>query len=260
MMPQEALPGFNVHLPICPGCKEPAPVLGQVVPAPSSAYLCRTCTLAYPIPQDVFVEADNRIGIGLQPSMDYAAARECYHSHSQVLEELAKGCMYTLEDVDAGDRLPCMTDDDLWLMNAYGVSGRGWQRDIKVIFERTVSCRRCRNRLKYVAGQRAASSRWIAQHSDGTMTAHTRSMPLCARCGCAHDHRTLSGDSHAYCVRCDDELSVERLLQHKGIFGADDDETILDRLQSAFPELFERGVLPDYWFTLRAKANSLRGE
>lgn len=244
------LPGFDIHLPICPGCKRPVSMLGQVVPAPSSAYLCRDCTLRYPFP-DVFEVGNNSIGIVLKQGAEWAAAREQYHAHIKVLEELKRGCMHSLDDVSDDDYLPCMTDDDLWIMNAYSISGRGWQRDILVNFERTRQCRRCMNRLRYVVSQREQAASWIAHHRDGTATAYTRGLPVCARCGCVHDRQSLSGDYEQYCQRCEDEVSVESLFQHRGIFGGDDDESVLDRLQAAFPGLFERGVLPDMWFVLR---------
>jgi len=38
---------------------------------------------------------------------------------------------------------------------------------------------------------------------------------------------------------------------NRGIFGGDDDETILDRIQRAYPGLFENGVMPERWFELR---------
>lgn len=47
--------------------------------------------------------------------------------------------------------------------------------------------------------------------------------------------------------------AVEALWRNRGLFGADDPESVLDRLYRAFPDLFERGVLPDYWFELMHK-------
>lgn len=239
------LPGFDVHLPICPGCKRAVPMLGQWSPTPSSAYLCRKCSIRYPMP-DVFTPTDNSIGMGLLQGAEHAPSREQYHAHSQVLEELAKGCIHTLDDVSAEDYLPCMQDDDTWIMNAYGVSGRGWQRDIEVDFERTHRCRRCRNRLHYIVSQRQQSERWIAQHRDGTNTAHTANLPVCHQCGTA-----LKDGEETYCQQCVDEHTVMSFWNNRGIFGGDDDETILDRIQRAYPGLFENGVMPERWFELR---------
>lgn len=78
------------------------------------------------------------------------------------------------------------------------------------------------------------------------------SIPVCDRCGHAHDHWHIS-DYAAYCQRCDDELAVEVYWRGKGTILIGDDEEILDRLHRIAPELFERGVLPDYWFALRVR-------
>ena len=75
------------------------------------------------------------------------------------------------------------------------------------------------------------------------------SMPVCERCGKAHDNWII-GDYSSYCQRCNDELSAESLYGMRKIFGDDDIETILDRVYRSHKELFERGVLPDYWFKL----------
>lgn len=252
-----SLPGFeDMNLPICPGCKRPSAIVGQWAPEPSAAYLCRDCTLRYP-PPDVFTPAKNSIGVGLQQDMSYAPERQQYHVRSQVLEELNKGCRHTLDDVaiDAygNDCLPCMGDDDLFGMNAYGVSGMGFQRPIEVIFERTRTCRRCRNRLLYVVSQRQQTATWIARHRDGTSTARTVGLPICHDCGRVHDRvNSISGDPATYCQECEDEHHVQSLWIHRnGVFGNDDVEGVMDRLEKAFPELFERDVLPRRWFELR---------
>lgn len=79
-------------------------------------------------------------------------------------------------------------------------------------------------------------------------------LPFCHRCGWVHDRHTLDGlHYHGHCQQCADEMAVETLWQMRGIFGEDDDETILDRIYRSHAELFERGLLPDAWFRLRAE-------
>lgn len=77
------------------------------------------------------------------------------------------------------------------------------------------------------------------------------SMPICERCGQVHDHKSLV-DYAAYCQRCDDELSVERYLEmlaHRQM----DDETALDHLYQYRRELFDRGVLPDFYYIVKLR-------
>jgi hypothetical protein len=78
------------------------------------------------------------------------------------------------------------------------------------------------------------------------------SMPVCERCGRLHDNWNI-GDYGAYCQRCDDELHAETLFKMRKIFAGDDVETIMDRIYISHRGLFERGVLPGYWFKLMLK-------
>ena len=158
----------------------------------------------------------------------------------------------TRADIDEHDNLPCMAENDLYLLTAYGTSGRGWQRPIDASGCR-LDCPRCQNRLRYVIEQRRQTILIKARMAERVGAVHTVSLPLCARCGAAHDRRTLSGDAATYCQHCDDLNAVESFWKYRGIFGSDDDETILDRIQKSHPGLFERGVLPDLWFLLQAK-------
>lgn len=241
----------GVQRPICSGCKRDVTVLAQWAPG-SRIYLCRECVTRYSAP-DVFVPHDNRIGAGLQQTPDYAKQRELYHSRLHALEEIQKGCVYTVADIDEQDNLPCMVNNDLFTLAHYGTSGRGWQRPIDASGCR-MDCPRCQNRLRYVMQQRSATINFKERMR--AALSQTASLPICSRCGNAHDHRTLSGDAAAYCQRCDDLNAVESFWNYRGIFGGDDDETILDRIQKSHPGLFERGVLPDAWFMLRTKEQS----
>ena len=245
------LPLFDdVRRPICMGCKrEVTPPLGQWSPS-GNLCLCRDCTARYSPPADVFVPHDNRIGVGLQQGMEYAKQREQYHSRLHALEELDKGCVYTVADIDEHDNLPCMVNNDLFTLAHYGTSGLGWQRPIDASDCRW-DCPRCRNRLRYVVQAQREVGLFKARMREGTI--YTASLPICDRCGEVHDHRTRSGDAAPYCQHCEDLNGVESFWNYRGIFGGDDDETILDRIQRSHPGLFERGVLPDAWFQLKAR-------
>lgn len=81
-------------------------------------------------------------------------------------------------------------------------------------------------------------------------------LPVCRRCGQAHSRMWNDGTNYwTTCQRCEDELRVEALYQVRGVFGPDrdDPEAIMDRLVKGWPEVFERGVLPDYWYALMLK-------
>ena len=248
------LPLFTgIQRPICPACKRECAILGQWAPG-SRLYVCQTCMSVY-APPNVFIANGNSIGVGLRQEAFYAPEREQYHRRSQALEELAKGCIYTVDDIDPDDYLPCMRENDLWMMVEYHVSPLAMRRPIYV--DQRLGCPRCKNRLRYVMQQR---QQVITFKDRMKSTLHqTSSLPICARCGAVHDHKTLSGDAAPYCQPCEDLNAVESLWKNKGIFGGDDDETTLDRLERAFPQLFERGVLPDQWFRLKLEAGKKPG-
>lgn len=76
--------------------------------------------------------------------------------------------------------------------------------------------------------------------------------PFCERCG--HPHTRFNLSTYAvHCQRCADELTVESFWSRRNspIFANDDDEGVMDRIYRSHPELFERRVLPNYWFTLK---------
>lgn len=94
-----------------------------------------------------------------------------------------------------------------------------------------------------------ASKAWVSPYDVRQLA-----MPVCPRCGLPHVrmYTSLAGvvDYETHCQRCDDELSVETLWRLRRIWGNADVEDLLDKFYKRSPELFERGVLPDYWFTL----------
>lgn len=234
--------------PICPGCKQPASILGQWGPGDKS-YLCKSCTERWGNPADLFVPHSNCVGVGLQQGTEYTQQRQRYQSLAQSLFELRRGCSLTLEAWTEERGLPCERDRQA--------------RD---------GCKRCMNLMKYETGVKMAAASWAAKTGTNPALAmshanrydpmmnrairpsYTLSFPLCHRCGHAPDRKSISGDARVYCQRCDDELEVESYQRNKGIFeNPEDDEAILDKLHRLRRELFERGVLPDYWYTVKEK-------
>jgi hypothetical protein len=78
-------------------------------------------------------------------------------------------------------------------------------------------------------------------------------IPICHRCGRVHD-RMLIHTYASYCQQCDDEWTVEMFFEARNKIFQGDDEGALDRLYRSHPGLFERGVLPNLWFTLLGRA------
>jgi rRNA maturation protein Nop10 len=98
------------------------------------------------------------------------------------------------------------------------------------------------------ADRQAQYGRWL-HRARLNNCAYTLSMPICKRCGCAHNW-WIGSDFSEFCQNCHDLNDVDALWRCRAIFGSDDDESALDRLYQAHPGLFERGVLPDRWFEL----------
>ncbi len=235
--------------PVCPGCKTAVPVLGQWSPGDKS-YLCKNCTLRHGVPIEVFAPSGNSVGVGLNASRDYAPQRARYQSLAESLIQLRRGCVMTLDTWTEEHGLPCEKDRQL----RHG-------------------CKRCLNLVKYDTRVKMAAVTWAlnngtdpalavahANRYDVMMVRATRpafslAFPLCHRCAQLHDHKSLSGDARVYCQQCDDELEVEAFVKNRGIFeNPDDDEAILDKLFRLRHELFERGVLPDYWYQVKRRA------
>lgn len=240
---QHGLPSMDMR-PVCPACKKPAPVLGEWSPS-ERTFLCQECTRRLPCPIEAFEITDNSAGAGLRKEREYAPQREDYHRKVAVLLELRKGCIHTLDDLDENLSLPCM-NNDLWLAAEYGAARAFQARDIQC--EMWTGCKRCKNRLRYVTQQLQQVIKVRANRNG--VKAWQVGLPVCRRCGCAHNNRYSTGQMKDTCQRCEDELTVESFWRHKGIFGGDDVESIMDRIQRSHPELFERQVLPDYWFKL----------
>lgn len=210
--------------PICPACKQVTDLLGQWSPG-DSVFICRDCNARHSAP-DVFVPHDNSKGVGLDQSMTLAAnaGRAEYHKWINILSDLNRGCVYTFDDVSDGGYLPChpVMDEQCW-----------------------ANCKLCIRRARNISkGGRYGRM--------GQLLPVTYSFPICDRCGCVHDHRYEHfAGTQAYCQECDDKNTVESFWRLQGIFDGDDDEAVMDRLHRVYPDLFVRGVLPDYWYQLR---------
>jgi hypothetical protein len=221
MMKQLILPGFDkeVGVYICPLCDQPATVFGQFSPLLPWG-VCRECCIKYPYPVELFVPSTRRNKdhepLMIDPAPDKAALRELR--------------------IQLDEMLRCAVDPT---------------RIERPIVKYNISGLELRNPIR--RSRMATFNKW-AWHARQNLKVHQMSLPYCERCGCAHDrqYEMLPGrlDYWSKCQRCADEESVEALWRLKGIFGNDDAEAILDRLYKSHRELFERGVLPDYWFEL----------
>lgn len=212
--------GFEASDPVfvCPLCGEPATLFGQYSPIHRWC-LCRACSLQYPYPVELFVPSTRRNADTNPLMIDPTSLSELRERRIQ-LDEMVRCAI----DPARAER-PIIK---------YNLSGLELYNPIR--------------RSKVHQYQR-----WHAE-AKRRLSHRQMQLPMCQRCGCAHDrtYEMLPGatDYWSHCQRCDDEISVEALFRHRGIFGKDDVESILDRIHASTPELFERGVLPDYWFAL----------
>lgn len=87
------------------------------------------------------------------------------------------------------------------------------------------------------------------------MTDYQMRMPICKRCGKVHDH-FLEFVYSALCQECHDHWIVETFASAAAAQRMTDAEA-LDFLRPRRPELFERGVLPDYLLIVREHAKEI---
>ncbi len=221
---QYDLPGFQVtEAYICPLCNQPARLFGQYSPLLPWG-VCRACSIKYPYPEDLFVPSTRRNRDKEPLMIDPAPEKAAQRALRVELEEMLR-CAVDPSRIER----PVVK---------YNISGLELRHPVR------------RSKAhKYNAMMQSARFR---------LTYRQVSLPTCRRCGCVHDryYEMLPGvgDYKSTCQRCNDEEAVESFWNHKGIFGQDDDETILDRIYKSHPDLFERGVLPDYWFILKGRS------
>lgn len=223
-MKQLVLPEFDgVMTPeyTCPLCGQVATLFGQYSPLFDWG-VCRACSERYPYPVELFVPNTrrNRDREPLMIDPTPGPAMDALREHRIQLDEM----------------LRCAVDPSRLArpIVKYNLSGLELRWPIR------------RSRMR-AFNQMA----WRAQQA---LANRQMRLPYCERCGRAHDrsYEMLPGrvDYWTKCQRCADEEAVEALWRVRGIFGADDAESILDRLYRSQPELFDRGVLPDMWFRL----------
>lgn len=87
------------------------------------------------------------------------------------------------------------------------------------------------------------------------MIATQMRMPICKRCNKIHTH-FLKFSFSALCQECHDQWIVETFVMSAAAQRMTDVEA-LDFLHQRRPELFERGVLPDTFLTLRVNAKEI---
>lgn len=221
MPKQLALPGIDTQAQYtCPLCREVRTLFGQYSPI-QDWWVCRECSIAHPYPVELLVPSTRR-NRGREPLMiDPAAEFSAQRDLRMELDEMMR-CAYDPQRAD----LP---------VAKYNVTGLALRHGVR---------RSRMQQLNNMARQAAAAARAPQQMR----------LNYCERCGCAHDRHYVFRDGQmdywSRCQRCEDEVAVEALYRVRAIFGDDDAETILDRIQRSQPELFERGVLPDYWYQL----------
>lgn len=223
MSEQKPLPGFErTQEYACPLCGQTATLFGQYSPLFAWG-VCRACSIKHPYPVELFVPSTRRNQDQESLMIDPDPAKANLRERRIQLDEM----------------LRCAVDP---------------ARIERPIVKYNLSGLELRNPIR--RSRAHVFHRW-AGSARTALTYRQMRLPYCDRCGCAHNrsYEMLHGVVNYWtkCQRCTDEESVEALWRHRGIFGADDVESILDRLYKSHQDLFERGVLPDYWFVLRMK-------
>jgi hypothetical protein len=214
MLHQLALPDLTTY-PTCVFCGQPG-ILGQFSPL-WPHMVCRECSVANPYPIEVFEISDSskdRSGLRIIRDAPYEL-RERRAWLDDVLKQAAKGII---------------DERDVTKLNIT-------YRDMRNPIRRS-------KEAQYIA--------WGAQAKRNLSHPRQLSLPYCERCGRVHDRHYQFGDqdSMRLCQGCDDVEHAETLWRMRKIFEGDDPETVMDRVYAAFPGLFERGIMPDYWFEM----------
>jgi hypothetical protein len=187
---------------------------------------------------DIYLPDKPAVQRGDTPKLN--AGRDVNVRMENALHRLGNGCVLKLAHAMTDEGLPCnpmLPQRTLFIHDCAKC-----RRD--AAYETEVMRRGALHRLNRLATQPTPEQRAGWKHENLTL-------PFCERCGAAHN-RTFKYTSGymPYCQDCEDRVQVETYWRIRGVFGGDDVEAVLDRIQTASPHLFERGVLPDYWFEL----------
>lgn len=220
---QMSLPNFAVTVEyVCPFCDEPATLFGQYSPLFPWG-VCRECSIKYPYPVELFVPSTRRNKEREPLMIDTDPAKSALRDQRVQLDEM----------------LRCAIDPT---------------RIERPIVKYNLSGLELRNPIRRSKAHKYQQWHVQAMHN---LTMHQMSLPVCSRCGSGHDRfydmGAGRGDYHTRCQRCDDEMAVEALFKGRSAIFNNEDEGALDRIYRSHPELFARGVLPDYWFELLSK-------
>lgn len=221
--PDRPLPGICPQS--CPCCDRPAWLLGQYDPTSERSWICKQCSEAYRYPVEMLegnITGDWKLKKDVTREQLNLRAENTAYVYDRVIKRNKRSLIKHYEYL--------MTGVMSFIADLPEELQRYWERQLRRTHQ--INVKRSNAKLSPTI----------------QMT-----MPLCVRCGNVHNRRFYDGhgDYFSRCQHCDDEFSVEAIFRHRGIFGNDDDETILDRIQKSHPQLFERGVLPDYWYELR---------
>lgn len=213
-MTQLPLPTFDLR-PLCAICRQPADLLGQYSPL-YPHMVCRACAEHDPYPIEALeLDPENKDRSGLRVRRNAPSS-------------LRESRMWL----------------DQWIVDC---ARPRW--DDRPFYKFNLTALQLRNGVRRGANRQPISEwrmRQRALHIEATQNV----LPICWRCGHAHTRQHTDGSYTERCQHCADMDAVEALYRNRGIFAGDDPETVLDRLYVAFPDLFQRGILPDAWFAL----------
>lgn len=254
MTHQLPLPLFETRQ-VCMGCKKPMQILGQWSPG-NVARLCKECSIKHPVPMQIF--AYGYKGRAVTIRRDITEAEQTlldYHvSMENVLHRLKAGCPYTLdemlhsEEYENSFELPCEVPGHEPRFDCLSCRRR-FRNVLELAKYQRITPKQADTMIREGVGRQLLYARWAADAKINNR--HWQELlPVCHRCDKPHSHVDSEGHYCSLCQRCEDERAVESLMNLMKLHHGNDHEAALDRLHKVFAELFERGVLPDYYYQL----------
>lgn len=211
----------------CPACDKPTLLLGQWSAHNEKYWLCKECSIEYRWQDELWVcSADGKWNWASEPTQE------------QLVERVEKmGAIHDLVTVRKKVRQQVMKSLEHLMVKQLAFI-KDLPPELQLTWER----------------QLRSNEKWIKSKESFLLQAKQLAIPLCRRCGSIHDNRYKhTAGFMDYCRECEGKVSVENFFRNKGIFGNDDDETILDRIQKSHQWVFDIGVLPDYWYALKVR-------